>query len=65
MNTIADRLQAQARIYPVSPANRVKEVRKLADGSMRVTQHSGECFTLAAADVELQAFVLYTVLEGS
>lgn len=62
MNTIANRLHAQARIVPIQPQNRVRQVEKLADGGLRVTLHSGESFELDKGDELFQAFVVYTVL---
>lgn len=62
MSALADQLYAQARIVSVSKPNQVAQVCKLADGSLRVTQVSGNVFTLDARDVDLQAFVIWTML---
>lgn len=60
--TIADRIYAQARIYPVQADRRVKSIKKLANGGLEVTQHGGAVFTLDADDELFQSFLVWTVL---
>lgn len=62
MSTLEERLNAQARIYPVKPHNRVKQVVKNADGSLSVTLQSGEAFDIGQGDELFQSFVVYAVL---
>lgn len=62
MSAISDRLYSQARIHPIKKGNEAEKVTKNADGSMTVTQGNGNTFTLPADAPELQAFVVYTML---
>ena len=62
MSTLTDRLMADTRIVPIRRQNRIKTVTKLEGGSMLVTTHSGQTYTIAADDETLQAFAVYTVL---
>lgn len=64
MSALSDRLYAQARIIPARPDNAAKTVRKLDDGGLEVTLGSGKAFTLSADDIELQAFIVYTMLNS-
>ncbi len=62
MNTLSDRLYAQARIIPVSQQNRVKTVTKLESGALRVEQHSGNVFDISKDDEQFQSFLIWMVL---
>lgn len=62
MSQISDRLYAQARIIPIKPQNRVREVVKLESGALRVVLHSGDDYVIEKDDTMFQAFVVYTVL---
>lgn len=55
-------LSIDTRINPIQEPNRVKQVTKMHDGGLQVTLRSGETFTLSKDDMELQVFVIYTVL---
>lgn len=65
MNSIADRLYAQARIVPIKDPNRVASVTKLESGDLRVTLNSGRIFKIDKEDELLSAFVVYTMLQGT
>lgn len=65
MDNLSDRLYAQARITPIRPQRRVQRVEKLADGALRVWNQGGESYDIAADDAQLQAFVVYTVLQDA
>ena len=52
------------RIVPVSRPNQVKEFTKNADGSMTCIQASGNQFTIPANEKEMQAFVVFTMLDS-
>lgn len=62
MNTLTDRLNAQARINPIREENRVKEVMKRENGNLFVKLHGGRIFEIDKNDELFQAFVVYTVL---
>lgn len=65
MSTLSDRMYAQARITPIQRQNQVKAIEKLANGGLRVSIHNGQSYDIAPEDAELQAFVVYTVLNGA
>lgn len=48
---------------PIKPQNRPQSVTKLSDGSLKV-QLPDRDFTIAPEDEELQAFVIYTMLNS-
>lgn len=50
------------RIVPVSRPKQVKEFTKNTDGSMTCVQASGNQFTIPAEEKEMQAFVVFTML---
>lgn len=52
------------RIIPAESANKAAAVTKQADGSMAVTFGDGRTGTLGADDKDLQAFVIWTMLNG-
>jgi hypothetical protein len=65
MNTtdsIAQQLYASAKIKPIQRQNQIKNAKKLEDGSMEFTQNSGNGFTVSHQDMEIQAFLVYTML---
>jgi hypothetical protein len=59
---IADQLYATARIIPIKPANKVKQVKKLESGALAVTLHSGKTYKIDREDEMFQAFVVYTMI---
>lgn len=65
MSHISERLHAQARVIPIKPENRVREVVKLDSGALRVVLHSGVDYVIEKDDAMFQAFVVYTVLAES
>ena len=52
------------RIIPASKQNKVVEVTKNNDGSMAIKFGSGQTGLLAASDIDLQAFVIWTMLNS-
>lgn len=62
MSTFGEMMMRNTRIVPVKFENRAKSVQKNADGSMLVVQESGNEFTIPAGEEEMQAFVVYTML---
>jgi hypothetical protein len=65
MSSLSDRLYAQARITPIKRENQVKAIERLSNGALRVSIHNGQSYDIAPEDVELQAFVVYTVLNDA
>lgn len=61
---LSDRSMANARIVPVAKPNQVKLVTKLANGDLRCEQASGNIFDIPASEIEMQAFVIYTMLNS-
>lgn len=64
MNSIAERVHAQARINPIKMENRVKTITKLEDGSLDVEFNSGKRINVSKEDELIQVFLVYTVLAG-
>lgn len=50
------------RIVPISKPNKIKLITKLANGDLRVEQHSGNVFDIPVTHPDFQAFAVYTVL---
>jgi len=50
---------------PVSPSSKVKSIKKLANGDMECTQHSGNVFVIKAQDRSLQAWIVFSMLQNS
>lgn len=57
-------LTRNARIIPIKPQNQVRSVKKLANGDLEVTQHSGNVFVVNKDDENAQVFVIWSVLNG-
>jgi len=55
-------MMLNARIIPIKRGREAKSITKNPDGSMLVVQGSGDSFTNPADDRDLQAFVVYTML---
>lgn len=55
---------AATRIIPASPAKKAASITKQPDGSMAVTFGNGSTGTLAATDTDLQAFLVWTMING-
>lgn len=62
--SIQAELRKNTRITPVSRPNKAEKVTKQADGSMIVEQASGKMFLIPASEIEMQAFVLLTMIDG-
>lgn len=60
--TIAQSIARTQRIVPVKWDNAPKEIMKNKDGSVLVSQNSGEQFTIPAGEIEMQAFIVYLML---
>lgn len=60
--TFGEMMMTNTRIIPVKRENKVKTVLKNSDGSMLVTQGSGEQFTIPESEQDIQAFVVWTML---
>lgn len=52
------------RLIPARPANKAASITPQADGSMAVTFGDGRTGTLAAEDTDLQAFLVWTMLNS-
>lgn len=53
------------QVRGIKPDNRVVEIQKLPDGSLRATQASGQVSVIAAEDEHAQAFIVYTMLHAN
>lgn len=53
---------SSTRIIPVEKPRKSVEIAKNGDGSMSVRFGNGQIGTLAASDADLQAFVIWTML---
>lgn len=51
-------------IRGIRPENKVVEVRKLSDGSLRAVRANGSTFVVSAESELAQAFVVYTMLNA-
>ena len=64
MSDFGEMMMHNTRIIPVRRENKVKEVTKNADGSMLVVQESGNRFTIPAGEINMQSFVVWTMLNS-
>lgn len=53
-----------AIIRGIKPENRVVRLEKLADGSIRAHQASGNAFIVSADFPDVQAFIVYTMIHA-
>lgn len=53
-------------IYEITKEeNRIKEVQKLINGSLKVTQNSGNTFEITPDNELFQSFIIYTMLKDN
>lgn len=61
--SIRERLIELTDVRPLQPQNRIRDVSKRADGSMSFRQESGQEFVVGPEDVDLQAYVIFMMLD--
>ena len=55
---------ASTREIDINQENKITSVKKNEDGSLELTQNSGNVFTIKKEDEDFQAFTIYSILAG-
>jgi len=55
---------ASTREIDIKQENKINYVRKNEDGSLEITQNSGNIFTVKKEDEDFQAFAIYSIFAG-
>lgn len=57
-------LDIETRVNPIREGNRVRKIWKLEGGAMRVEQYNGNTYVIPGEEIEMQVFIVYSMLAG-